>query len=538
MLLAFLFIAGAALFRFLALDHQSLWNDELFSLHLAKLPVSKIPEELGQSYFHPPLYFVLLHFVVKWFGTNEWALRFLSAFFGSITVGAIYIATRKMFGEESAMWASLFCLIAPFHVAYSQEARPYALAGFLSVLSLFALYQAWIKKRPAYYTLYIILAVASLYVHHWVAFLLAAQVLFVLIDGILRCESLKLPLIAGFTLAMLYAPLVETVLHQAERVAASPWWWVEPASLEHLVWTGLAFSGSYFKLASGVFDSPFAVEFLTGMLFLILLVLGMLAARKRDERSMRLVLASSLGTIAIAFLLSFFRPEAYLWYRYPVIVFPMFCIALGVGLSYIPFVRFRLIVASAFVILSGIGTFRYYHWDKANAKSVAVFVETIAASDSDVVIRPVYFEELFNYYYRGKARQVNEGSIDSSITPAIQNVNRFVLITLDIPNEVRDYINSHYEKVLEQHFPGEAHMGVLVGVYRKKTAFHSSSEIRFFKIMSEQENGGDSWHLSRRNLSCFRVKSSWMSICPESKFVLNSWVRKTSGGGLTKRTTA
>jgi hypothetical protein len=333
---------------------------------------------------------------------------------------------------------------------------------------------------------------------------------------------LKLPLIAGLALGLLYAPLVGTALHQTERVAASPWWWVEPASLQHLVWTGLAFSGSYFKLASGVFDSPFAVEVLTGILFLILLVLGILAARKRDERSMRLVLASSLGTIAIAFLISFFRPEAYLWYRYPVIVFPIFCIVLGVGLSYVPFVWIRLLVASAFVILSGLETFRYYHWDKANAKSVAVFVETIASSDSDVVIRPAYFEELFNYYYRGKARQVDEGSVDSLITPAIQNVNRFVLITLDIPNKVRDYIDSHYEKVLEQHFPGEAHMGILVGVYRKKSALHSSSYIRILEIMPEQENGGDSWHLLRRNLSCFRVKSSWVSICPESKFVLNS----------------
>jgi hypothetical protein len=521
-LLTFLFIAGAALFRFLAPDHQSLWNDELFSLHLAKLPISKIPGELGQSYFHPPLYFVLLHFVVKWFGTNEWALRFLSAFFGSITVGAIYVTARRMFSEESAMWASLFCLIAPFHVAYSQEARPYALAGFLSVLSLFALYQAWIKKCPAYYPLYVLLAVASLYVHHWVIFLLAAQVLFVLIDGILRRESLKFPVIAGFALALLYAPLVGTVLHQTERVAASPWWWVEPARLKHLLWTGLAFSGSYFKIASGVFGSPFAVEFLTGFLFFILLILGILAARKRDERSMRLVLASSLGTIALAFVVSVFRPEAYLWYRYPVIVFPIFCIALGVGLSYVPFVRVRLLVASALVILSGFGTFRYYQWDKANAKSVAMFVETIAASDSDVVIRPAYFEELFNYYYRGKARQVNEGSVDSSIAPAIQNVDRFVLITLDIPSEVRDYIDSHYEKVLEQHFPGEAHMGILVGVYRKKTALHSSSEIRLLEIMPEQENGGDSWHLLQRSLSCFRVESSRMSICQESKFVLNS----------------
>jgi uncharacterized membrane protein len=491
-LFASLLFLVAAVFRFYALDHQSIWNDELFSLNVAKLPLTTIPGELRQSYFHPPFYFILLHFVVKWFGTSEWALRFLSALFGSLTVGAVYLATRKLFNEHSAMWASLFCLIAPFHIAYSQEARPYALAGFLCVVSTVTLYQAWVNKRARYYILFILATVAALYTHHWVIFLLGAQMVFIVADGLLRRESLKLPVLSYLCITALYLPLVGTVLHQTGRVSAAPWFWAEPASLNHVAWTGLAFSGGYFKLASGVFDSPLGVKVLLGVVSLGLLSLSIWASRKRDARGLHMVLFSILGTVTIAFVISIFWPEAYLWYRYPVIVFPLFCIALGVGVNALSRNHLQFVLAGVFVALSAVGTYRYYHWEKANAKSVATFVEGVASEKTDVIIRPAYFEELFNYYYRGNARQVDEGSFDSTIAPALQNANRFVLITLDIPNEVRDVIGFRFEKVLERDFPGEANMGILVGVYRRKASGEKMLEFKSPTTVNKINKGGDS----------------------------------------------
>ncbi|MEK6570534.1 MAG: glycosyltransferase family 39 protein [Bacteroidota bacterium] len=467
-LAAFLFLIPAAALRFLALDQQSLWNDELFSIIVAKLPLSQIPGQLAQSYFHPPVYFALLHFMVEWFGTSEHSLRFLSALSGSLTVGALFLITRKLFDDRTAVWAALFCLIAPFHIAYSQEARPYALAGLLCVLNLFAVWQAWIRKRSMYYILYTLVTAAAIYTHHWVIFLVAAQAVYVIVDGAIRRESLKFVLLSYLALGLLYLPIVGTVLHQTEKVAASPWWWAEPASVSHLLRTDLAFSGAYFKLASGVFESPLVVKILLATISFSLLALAVLVGIRRGPRPLQLVLVSLFGTVTIAFGFSFFRPEAYLWYRYPVIVFPLFCMVLSVGLNLIRRIPLRLLLAGIYVFLAAMSTFRYYHWEKANAKSVAAFVETVASERTDLVIRPSYFQELFNYYYHGKAQQVDEGPFDSTIAPAIRTVDRFVLITLDIPNEVREYIDAHFEKVVERKFPGEAHMGIVVGVYRKK----------------------------------------------------------------------
>jgi 4-amino-4-deoxy-L-arabinose transferase-like glycosyltransferase len=491
-LFAALFFLVGAVFRFYALDHQSIWNDELFSLNVAKLPLTRIPGELRQSYFHPPLYFALLHFVVRWLGTSEWALRLLSALFGSLTVGAVFLVTRKLFNEQSAMWASLFCLIDPFPIAYSQEARPYALAGFLCVVSTAALYQAWVRKLPRYYIVYILVTVAALYTHHWVVLFVIAQILFVIADGVLHRESLKLPAFSYLGVAVLYVPLVATVLHQTARVNASPWFWSEPASLNHLVWTAIAFGGGYFKIASGVFDSPLGVKVLLSIISLGLFGLSVWAARKKDIRASHMVLVSLFGTLAIAFAVSMFRPEAYLWYRYPVIVFPLYCITLGVGVKVIRKTHLQFALAVVFVLFLALGMYRYYHWEKANAKSVATFVEGVASERTDIIIRPVYFAELFNYYYRGSARQVNEGPFESAIAPALQNVNRFVVITLDIPNEVRDLIDSHFEKILERDFPGEANMGILVGVYRRKASPQTMLEFKCPTTTNKIHEGGDS----------------------------------------------
>jgi 4-amino-4-deoxy-L-arabinose transferase-like glycosyltransferase len=490
LLAALFFIIGAA-FRFYALDHQSIWNDELFSINVAKLQLGAIPGELRQSYFHPPLYFALLHFAVKWFGTSEWALRFLSALFGSLTVGAVFLVGRQLFNERSAMWASLFCMIAPFHIAYSQEARPYALVGFLCVLSTAALYEGWVRKQGKYYILYIVVTVAALYTHHWVVFLVCAQMAFIAADGLFRRESLRLPILSGLSFAAFYVPLLGTVLHQTKRVSAAPWFWAEPASLVHLLWTVLAFAGGYFKIASGVFDSRLGVKVVLTAISLGLLSLSVWAARRRDARASQMILVSLFGTLSIAFVVSIFRPETFLWYRYPVIVFPLFCIALGVSVNAISKSLFQLVLGGFFVVLSAIGTYRYYHWEKANARSVATFVEAVAPESTDVVIRPAYFAGLFNYYYRGNARQVNEGPFDSTIAPALQNVNRFVLITLDIPNEVRALIDSRFEKILERHFPGEAHMGILVAVYRKEPSSGGMLEFKFPTTIHGIKKGDD-----------------------------------------------
>ncbi|MCP5787248.1 hypothetical protein NL329_30480, partial [Klebsiella pneumoniae] len=71
-------------------------------------------------------------------------------------------------------------------------------------------------------------------------------------------------------------------------------------------------------------------------------------ASETDRRSgaLRFMFACFLGSLLIPFTISFLRPEIFLWYRYPVIFYPMFCIALG-GIAAMYWGRAVIIVSVA-----------------------------------------------------------------------------------------------------------------------------------------------------------------------------------------------
>src|SRR4029453_2552747 len=74
---------------FYRIDHQSLWADEATSMMRADPTRPLLIHEWlfnGQS----PPYFLLLHLWTKWCGTNELALRSLSALLGAIVVWLAY----------------------------------------------------------------------------------------------------------------------------------------------------------------------------------------------------------------------------------------------------------------------------------------------------------------------------------------------------------------------------------------------------------------------------------------------------------------
>ena len=75
-LLCLIFLATSL--QFWALDAQSLWYDEGFSVWLSEKSLSEIVA-LTAADIQPPLYYLLLHGWIKLVGKSEFALRFLSA---------------------------------------------------------------------------------------------------------------------------------------------------------------------------------------------------------------------------------------------------------------------------------------------------------------------------------------------------------------------------------------------------------------------------------------------------------------------------
>jgi 4-amino-4-deoxy-L-arabinose transferase-like glycosyltransferase len=158
------------------LDVQSLWNDEGNAARAAERPVPLILEA-AEGDIHPPGYYLLLHAWRAAAGESEFALRALSALCGVLTV-ALTCALGRRLGDGWMGWgAGLLAALSPLAVYYSQEARMYALLGFVSTASTFLLLQLEQDlPRGRFHGLlpaaYVLSVGAGLYIHYAFPFVL------------------------------------------------------------------------------------------------------------------------------------------------------------------------------------------------------------------------------------------------------------------------------------------------------------------------------------------------------------------------------
>ncbi len=134
-----IFLIGVVAFvlRLISLN-QSLWLDEGINVNVARdLSFKDLVLHYSLSDFHPPLYHVILHAWITFFGSSEIAARLPSVIFGVGTVFVVYLIAKKLYDAKTALIASTLIATAPLHIYYSQEARMYMLAAFFATLSVY-----------------------------------------------------------------------------------------------------------------------------------------------------------------------------------------------------------------------------------------------------------------------------------------------------------------------------------------------------------------------------------------------------------------
>lgn len=128
--------------RFAALGAKTLWLDEAFSLWVARHDLPTLFAWLTQIDHHPPLYYALLHFWVRWFGDSAEAIRSLSALTSTLAIPVFAWGTRRLagaqVGAQVGMVAALLLAISPFHLRYAQETRMYGVLTLAVALLLLA----------------------------------------------------------------------------------------------------------------------------------------------------------------------------------------------------------------------------------------------------------------------------------------------------------------------------------------------------------------------------------------------------------------
>lgn len=162
--------------------NQSLWFDEAINVVYARdssLIFYLTNYIIGD--FHPPGWFFILWVFTNLLGTAEIIVRMPSVIFGVLTIYLTYLVGKE-FSKKVGLIAALLMSLAPLHIYYSQEARPYALGALAVSVSSYA-FLKFLKKPDKKFFWFLSLANAFvLYSDYPAYFIFAAQLILVLVN--------------------------------------------------------------------------------------------------------------------------------------------------------------------------------------------------------------------------------------------------------------------------------------------------------------------------------------------------------------------
>jgi uncharacterized membrane protein len=236
--------------RLYHLGTQSIWIDEASSIWLAKLSLPQIVQNTAGLDIHPPLYFFLLHFWIKAFGSSEFAVRLLSAFFGVLAIPVIYLIGQQLFDKRTGLLGALILAVSSFNIQYSQETRMYSLMLLLALLSIYCFLRLSQQRTLAFSALYVVSTSLLLYTHVYGILVLVAQNIYI----VTMLRELKN---RGFRLRywgmlqaiviVLFAPWIGVLIYQISWVEQG--FWLAPPTLDTIFGTFVAYAGTVLLLA-------------------------------------------------------------------------------------------------------------------------------------------------------------------------------------------------------------------------------------------------------------------------------------------------
>ncbi len=215
LVLGLLILLGAAL-RLHDLDALSIWYDEGWTLFLTRLgPAEALRQIVRYADPHPPGYYLLLIPWMRLLGQHAWAARAFSVAAGVLTIPAVYQLGRRLYDRATGLLAAALVTLAPAHIAYSQEARMYALLGLWTVL-LLELSHRYAHRRAAWrwphWAALVVVESLALYTHFFALFLLVGLQAWVIASLCLQARRAS------------WRPLVAWLLGQlAAALTLAPW---------------------------------------------------------------------------------------------------------------------------------------------------------------------------------------------------------------------------------------------------------------------------------------------------------------------------
>ena len=393
------------LVRSFRLTHQSFWNDEILTIANAG---GSLWDVLGGARDHNilPLYYLSIHGILPFEHAELW-LRLASVLFGTLSIPVLYLVLRRWGDTALALTGAALLTFAPFHVWYSQEARPYALLLLLSLVALHRVQLAIERPSRARRAAAAAMAAATFYCHTIaLGFLLFLGAYVLLVtprhrwgEWVRTAFAAALLLVPGLLRLFLVPPVGSADVYKPVTV------W----SLGYLAWafgTGYSLGPSTTEVLRDpplqVVTASLATIGVVGGILCALLVAGAVGLR-RQPLAFRAVVAWLVLPIgfALAGALGTVHP---LNVRYAMLAFPAYLTLLAAGLRA---VRGRWPRTVACCALAGVGLwslhnyfFESRYWRDDN-RSAGRFLTSEAQVGDLILATAGYTAQNLRYYYRG-----------------------------------------------------------------------------------------------------------------------------------------
>ena len=251
-------------FRLYNLNFEDLWHDEILSFWIADPSISFLEtfnrhNELEQV---PILFNLILKYFYKTFGYNVYIGKYLSCFFGVISMIFCYFLYLHFKSDNGSIFFITLISFNIFLIKYSQELRVYSLMTLLIILSLYFLFKIFNKKKDKlnyyFFILFLFLAILS---HPFSIIILISTICLSLIRLIFFKENLiKLNISLFFILALSVIYYVIYFLNLNELTS-----WIPQIDI---------------KFFTNLFFSKFFGSRILGLLHLIILIFFIFRFRK------------------------------------------------------------------------------------------------------------------------------------------------------------------------------------------------------------------------------------------------------------------
>lgn len=219
-----IFILGLCL-RLYHLGTPSLWLDEIGQA-VAALNTWAGLFNVVAGHLSPPLDYMLLKMVLV-LGHSDWIVRLPAFVYGVVSLPLMFVFTRKISDEETAVLGMAGLSLSPMAVAYSQEARMYSLFLCLSLLSYILCLRYYRKRCASTSVLLGLVNGALLLTHYFALFLLFAEMT-ILIAALIRKKAKVKEyawLIGSVALSsLMFAPWIPFMINQNQNSGGQIWY--------------------------------------------------------------------------------------------------------------------------------------------------------------------------------------------------------------------------------------------------------------------------------------------------------------------------